>query len=66
MNKLTKKQIDIIRECTPAELKGSQKYPTVRSFGYFMPSMANWAYCADYVEYNGVLILVVKRFGEIL
>lgn len=60
--KLTKKQIDLIREHTPEELKGKQ--PGIfQSLGYFMPSGANWSYQAGWT-YDGVL--VVTRFGQVV
>lgn len=64
--KLTKKQIDIIRENTPKELKGVNTAYTIADFGYYQPSQANWAYHACYVEYKGLRVLVVKVFGEII
>lgn len=64
--KLTKKQIEIIRENTPEELKGSQNFSHIADFGYYQPYNANWSYHAVYVLYKGVKILVVVRFGEIL
>ena len=64
--KLSKAQINTIRENTPEELKGRQDLPTLADFGYFMPTGANWSYRAGYVDFNGVRVLVVKRFGEIL
>jgi hypothetical protein len=64
--KLTRKQIDIIREHTPQELKGKQGYSFVTDFGYYTPSQANWSYLAGYINYNNNYILVVKRFGEIM
>ena len=60
--KLTKKQIDAIREHTPAELKGKQDHIR-ESLGYYMPSGANWSYCAGW-NYDGILI--VTRFGEVM
>lgn len=63
--KLTKKQIEIIRENTPKELKGLHN-SFIEDFGYYQKSGANWSYLAGYVEYNGLRILVVKVFGEII
>lgn len=64
--KLSKAQIKMIRENTPNELKGRQDLPTLADFGYFMPMGANWSYRAVYVNYNGLRVLVVKQFGEII
>lgn len=68
--KLTKKQIEIIRQNTPAELVGKQR-ATINAeylgeFGYFRPSNANWAYIAGYIKYNGQPLLIVTQFGEIM
>ena len=60
--KLTKKQIDIIRSQTPAELKGKQTTISMM-LGYYMPSGANWSWQAGWT-YDGQL--VVTRFGEIM
>lgn len=68
--KLTRKQINIIRENTPKELKGKQassineKYGEV--LGYFQPSQANWCYTAQYITVNNIKYLVVTQFGEIM
>ena len=60
--KLTKKQIDMIREHTPAELKG--KSVTIsNTLGYFQPFEANWSWIAGWTH-DGQL--VVTRFGEIM
>ena len=65
--KLTRKQLDTIILYTPAELKGKQISGWQgESLGSFMPSGANWAYRALYVDYNGAPVLVVTRFGEIM
>lgn len=65
--KLTKKQIDVIRLYTPEELKGKQISSwTGYKLGSYMPRNANWAYIAQYIDYNGVPVLVVTRFGEIM
>ena len=65
--KLTKKQIDIIRQHTPAELKGKQIGSSAGdSFGYYMPANANWSYQVKYIDHNGAPVLVVVRFGEIM
>lgn len=64
--KLTRKQIEIIREHTPRELKGKQGFSFVADLGYYTPSQANWSYMAGFIDYNGAKILVVKRFGEIM
>lgn len=62
---LTKKQIELIRRYTPASLKGKQ-YSVWSTLGYYTPSGANWSFTAGFVKYNGVYILVVTRFGEII
>ena len=68
--KLTKKQINIIRENTPNELKGKQassineKYGEV--LGYYQPSNANWCYIAQYITVNNIKYLIATRFGEIM
>ena len=59
--KLTKKQIDIIIAHTPIELKGTCQ-TIVESFGYYMPSNANWSYHAGYTS-NGFLVVTV--FGHV-
>ena len=68
--KLTKKQIEMIRRNTPAELVGSQRASIyaeyLGEFGYFQPSNANWAYIAEYIKYNGQPLLIVTSFGEIM
>lgn len=64
--KLTKKQIEIIRENTPKELKGVNTAYTFQDFGYYQPSQANWSYQVGYIKYKGVPILVVKQFGQII
>ena len=59
---LTKKQIELIRENTPEELKGY--YVSIKTtLGYFQPSGANWRWVAGWT-YEGQL--VVTRFGEIM
>ena len=60
--KLTRKQIEIIREQTKKELKGTHQsiYTTL---GWYTPSQANWSYLAGWT-YNGDL--VVTRFGEVM
>lgn len=65
--KLTRKQIEVIRENTPQELKGRQTTIS-QSLGYFQPSGANWSYCAGWarLEANKPMVLVVTRFGEIM
>ncbi len=62
---LTKKQIDIIREKTPKELKGKQM-SIWTTLGYHRPVNANWSYVAGYVQYKKSFVLVVTLFGEIL
>ena len=65
--KLTKKQIDLIINNTPAELRrqpvGSCAGPEL---GYYIPAGANWAYHAQYIDYNGAPILVVIQFGHVV
>ena len=63
--KLTRKQIELIKEHTPQELKGRQDFRIVVDFGRYQPSNANWSYKAGYINYNGLMLLVVTRFGEI-
>ncbi len=62
---LTKKQIDIIRKNTPEKLKGKQM-SLEQTLGYYRPYSANWSYCAGYVEYKGVMILIVTVFGKVM
>ena len=62
---LTKKQIEIIRENTPQELKGSQQSIMV-TLGYYQPKNANWCYDAGYIEFKGCEILIVTRFGQVM
>lgn len=64
--KLTKKQIDMIRQYTPVELKGQQIGSGANTLGYYMPANANWSYQAKFIDHNGAIILVVTRFGEIM
>lgn len=60
--KLTKKQINIIRENTDPTLKGQHK-SIWTTLGYFTPAGANWSYIAGYtVDHE----LVVTRFGEVM
>lgn len=60
--KLTKKQIEIVKEMTRQELKGTQR-GIVRDLGYYMPSNANWSYHVGW-DYEGNLICT--RFGEVM
>ena len=62
---LTKKQIDIIIKHTPPALKG-KSMSLYSTLGYCTPSYANWSYCAGFVEYKGIKVLVVTRFGQIM
>lgn len=62
---LSKKQIDIIRSCTPAKLKGKQ-LSLCKTLGYCTPYGANWSYEAGFIEYKGQYVLVVKQFGAII
>ena len=65
--KLTKKQIDMIILYTPAELKGQPvKGWTGYELGMYTPSNANWSYHAQYIEYNGMPVLVATRYGHIV
>ena len=65
--KLTKKQIDTIILYTPAELRGQPVQGwTGIELGYYSPANANWAYHAQYIEYNGVPIPVITQFGHIV
>ena len=68
--KLTKKQIEIIRQNTPAEIVGKQRASIcaqyLGEFGYYQPSWANWAYIAEYIQFNGQPLLIVTQFGEIM
>lgn len=64
--RLTKKQIDLIRQHTPEELKGQQIGSGLSTLGYYMPANANWSYQAKFIDHSGVTILVVTRFGEIM
>ena len=64
--KLTKKQIDIIRANTPAELRGSSDYKIQDILGTYQKCSANWSYKAGYIKYNGASVLVVTAFGEII
>ena len=68
--KLTKKQIERIRQNTPAELVGMQRTNICAQYlgelGYYQPTNANWAYIAEYIKYNGQPLLIVTQFGEIM
>ena len=64
--KLTRKQIDIIRENTPTELKGKQAGYSLCTLGLYTPTGANWSYIAKYINHNGAPVLVVTQFGEIM
>ena len=65
--KLTKNQIDLIRLYTPEKLKGKQISGwSGYTLGTFTPRNANWSYIAKYIDHNGVPVLVVTRFGEIM
>ncbi len=62
---LTKKQIEIIKNHTPKELRG--KSLSLWDFlGYFTPAGANWSYRVGYVQYKKIYVLVVTRFGQVL
>lgn len=62
---LTRKQIEIIIENTPKELKGKQMSLNA-ILGYYQKSNANWSYRVGYVQHKKQNILVVTMFGEIL
>ena len=65
--KLTKKQIDMIILYTPAELHGKAVTGwTGYELGHYQPAGANWAYHAQYIDYNGAPILVVIQFSHIM
>ena len=68
--KLTKKQIEIIRQNTPAEIVGKQRSiinaEYLGKLGYYQPNGANWTYIAEYIRYNGQPLLIVTQFGEIM
>lgn len=65
--KLSKKQIDLIIKNTPADLHGQPvRGATGYELGYYQPAGANWAYHAQYIDYNGAPILVATQFGHIL
>lgn len=67
---MTRKQINLIRETTPNELKGHQISRTdckrLETVGRCQKSSANWSDIVELVEYNGNKILVVTRFGEVI
>ena len=59
--KLTKKQINMIREHTPEELRG--KFDRVEiTLGHYQKPGANWSYCAGW---NKAGQLIVTVFGEV-
>lgn len=60
--KLTKKQIEIIRNNTPEELKGTQT-TLDEELGTFQKAGANWSYHAGWT-YDGQLVVTV--YGEII
>ena len=69
--KLTKRQIDIICENTPEELKGRQYTEFANSLdtlGGFSPLGANWGYVARFVKVRatGQTLLIVTCFGEVM
>ena len=65
--KLTRKQINIIVFNTPAELHGKPATgATGQELGYYQPTGANWAYHAQYINYNGAPVLVATQFGHIV
>ena len=65
--KLTKKQIDLIVKQTPKELHMQPVGSCAGvELGYYQPAGANWAYHAQFIDYNGAPLLVVTRFGHII
>lgn len=68
--KLKKKQIEIIRRNTPAEIVGKQRQHInaqyIEKLGYYQPTNTNWSYVAEYISYKGQPLLIVTRFGEIM
>jgi len=67
--KLTKKQLDIIIENTPEELKGKTlaEVGALDGIGTHYKVGANWYYTTHYVPFNGVNVLVVRgSMGAIL
>lgn len=65
--KLTRKQINIIVFNTPAELHGKPVPGGAGTeLGYYQPAGANWAYHAQYIDYNGAPVLVATQFGHIV
>lgn len=65
--KLTKKQIDIIKLYTPKELQGQPvKGWAGYELGHYQPAGANWAYHAQYIDYNGAPVLVITQFGHVV
>ena len=65
--KLTKKQINTIILYTPAELRGKPISGRIGvELGYYQPNNANWAYHAEYIEYNGIPIPVITQFGHVV
>ena len=68
--KFTKDFINTIREHTPQELKGQQLRHTnakeLEELGTHQKQNTNWNYKILLVEYNGVAIVVITRFGEIM
>lgn len=65
--KLTKKQIEIIKGNTPKALRGRQiGSMSLDYLGYYQKASANWRYIVGFTEFNGVKVLVVTMFGEVL
>ena len=71
--KLTKQQIDIIRENTPKELKGRTDLSMIADLGRYQKAGANWSYKAGWVQYlmddieaYRTKVLVVMMYGEIM
>lgn len=60
--KLTKKQINLIAQHTPADLVGTHQ-GIVTDLGYYQPAGANWSYHAGWT-YDGQL--VVTQFGHVV
>jgi putative NIF3 family GTP cyclohydrolase 1 type 2 len=65
--KLTKKQIDLIVRHTPKELHMQPvNVWNADELGTYTPGGVNWSYHAHYIDYNGMPLLVVSRFGHII
>lgn len=60
--KLTRKQIEAIRDHTPDDMKGKQ-VRIDEVLGTYQKSGANWSYIAGWTYDN---VLVVTMFGEVM